>query len=145
MIQFHILIYKQGFTIIPVKEGKPKLKHNMEPSDVTTRVQTRLRQPLRSRWPALFHCSEPLLLSGHLSPRKLLIFNYAKEFLQRGRCDSGFSLGFKDTSYSFYQSQNMVEIQHELSFLSISLETTRPDSYNAGTPSRATITRTGPT
>lgn len=40
MIQFHILIYKQGFTIIPMKEEKRKLKHNMEPSDVNTRVQT---------------------------------------------------------------------------------------------------------
>lgn len=51
----------------------------------------------------------------------------------RIRCDSGFSQGLKDTSYSFYQSQNMVEIQHELLFLSIRLETTQTESYNAGT------------
>lgn len=150
MIQFHILIYKQEFTIIPMKEEKPKLKHNMEPSDVNTRVKTcnitrhflqqwtctGSRQPLLSSWqvslPPLQGHSCSLC---HLSPWKLLIFSCAKEFLQRVKCDSGFSQGFKDTYYSFYQSQNMVEIQHELSFLSISLEKTWTESYNTGTPS----------
>lgn len=79
---------------------------------------------LQSTWTSVFH--------GSLW--KLLVLTVRRNF-SRVRCDSSFSQGLKDTSYSFYQSQNMVEIQHELSFLSISLETTWTESYNAGTPS----------
>lgn len=122
----------------------------MEPPDVNTRVQTcnydtdTSCNNEKAQAPGSHCClsgcqsstaSEPLMLLWHLSPRKLLIFNCEEEFLQRVRCDSGFSQGFKDTSYSFYQSQNMVEIQHELLFLSINLKTTQTESYNAGTPS----------
>lgn len=84
---------------------------------------------LQPSWTSVFHGS-----LWHLSPWKLLVLTVRRNF-SRVRCDSGFSQGLKDTSYSFYQSQNMVEIQHELSFLSISLETTWTESYNAGTPS----------
>lgn len=157
MIQLHIPVNKQGFTIIPIKEENPKLKqNNLEPSGVNTKfrlltlISRHFLQPMRTRglqaagasktreWRRCYLAVRLPRLRNHslASLRWSLSFlAVQRNFSQESRVISAFPKASRTTLTPLSASKYGKKLNMNFCPSPTRLETTLTKSYNSRTPS----------